>query len=721
MDGALNSGDRADTDRCLPHGEDGMPMESEGRMPEQELSSFDRARRRGRTRRGGDGAAWAGRCFMMAGTAALAGFATNELRLALAVGGLTVLEILVLALFAIDVTWIALAFVTSLAGCARLLVRRRRPQRIAQAPLQGRTALVLPTYNEDPARIASALDAMGRSLFVLGEAHAFDLFILSDTRDGSIALAEEEVFWALRERLGGGPAVYYRRRLHNTAHKSGNIREFCERWGRRYEYLLILDADSLLDGAAISRLAHRIESDPDAGLVQTVPVLHNATTLLARVQQFATRVYGPPLAAGLAWWTGREGNFWGHNAIVRMAAFMDSAGLPELPGDPPFGGPILSHDFVEAALLRRAGWSVIIADDLDGSYEECPASMADMETRDRRWCQGNLQHTRVIGAKGLHFISRLHMMNGIFSYLSSPVWLLFLVLALGLGIQNEFAKPEYFTRAYTLFPLWPHIDPVRALRLLGITMAILLGPKLLGVIAFVLRDKTMRLRDRLIFPLSLAVELIVSALVAPVLMLVHCGLVFSVLLGRDSGWRPQRRADFGLPWSQVVRRHRWHMLAGIVLSLAALSISWEMLAWLLPAVIGMVLAAPLALLTASPSVGRGVRSLALLRVPEEVKPTAICASMFSALPFYRAVVARTPDMLSVACSPELLRRHLRLTDHAAERVGDTIDTSEGTALLKIQRAAGLDEGVGLLTPREQACVLSLPSLLLALSRLPRRT
>jgi membrane glycosyltransferase len=336
--------------------------------------------------------------------------------------------------------------------------------------------------------------------------------------------------------------------------------------------------------------------------------------------------------------------------------------LPELSGRPPLGGPILSHDFVEAALLRRAGWSVRIADDLAGSYEACPATLVDLAIRDRRWCQGNLQHARVLGAKGLHWVSRFHLLMGIFSFVSSPVWLLFLLAALALGVQNEFARPEYFTRSFSLFPVWPHLDPVRALRTFILSLAILGAPKILGVLAFAGSARRLRAAGGLLLPVSVALELVLSALLAPILMLIHCGLVTSILAGRDSGWSPQRRGDQSLPWTEVAYRHRWHVVAGVALALGGYSVSWQMAAWLSPAALGMVAAVPLSLFTGSSRVGRWPRRLRLLRTPEEAEPPAIERTMIAAYPIYREAVARAPDLVAIAADNEKLRRHLALTD-----------------------------------------------------------
>jgi membrane glycosyltransferase len=658
------------------------------------------------------------RAFVFGGAALVSGIAINEMRLVLNLGGLTILEIVVLVLFALNTIWISLSVPMAIAGFVRLLFRRSR---IPEAgPLTSRTALLMPLYNEEPARAAAALDAMANDLAARGAGDHFDLFILSDTTDGDIALAEEEAVWAFRRRLSAGPSIYYRRRERNTAHKSGNIREFCERWGRAYDHLLVLDADSLMEGATIIELVRRMENDPDAGLIQTVPRLYEGTTLVARLQQFAARVYGPVLASGLAWWTGREGNFWGHNAIIRSRAFMESCGLPELPGRPPLGGHILSHDFVEAALLRRAGWSVRIADDLQGSYEACPATLVDLAIRDRRWCQGNLQHARVLGAKGLHWVSRFHLLSGIFSFVSSPVWLLFLLAALALGVQNEFARPEYFTRSFSLFPVWPHIDPVRALHTFILSLAILCVPKVLGALAFAGGGKRLGAGGRLLLPFSVALEFVLSALLAPILMLIHCGLVASIVAGRDSGWRPQRRGDQRVLWTEVAYRHRWHVVVGAGLALVGYSISWEMAAWLSPAALGMVASVPLSLFTGSSRVGTWSRRLRLLRTPEEAEPPAIERTMNLAYPPYREAVAGAPNLVAIATDSEKLRRHLALTDHSPRDGLKEVEAAEATADLKVRSAETLEDAVAHLSPRERAHVQSAPELLLMLSRLPRR-
>ena len=700
-------------------GAEGMPPEAPAPMPPQPLAHFDEAARRRPVGSWGTQAARWRRVVVFGVSAALAAVAIEEMRRALSVGQFTVVSAAVLVLFAINISWICLPFVVSVAGFLRLLGPRRAPPEADGRPLTTRTALLMPTYNEDPAKVAAGLEAMASEIVALGEGHAFDLVLVSDTTDGNVALAEEEAVWALRRRLGDAIRVHYRRRRQNIHHKSGNLRDFCERWGSAYDHLLVLDADSLLEGSTLVRLARRMEADPDAGLIQTLPRLHRGTTLVARVQQFAGTVYGALLGGGLAWWTHKEASFWGHNAILRTRAFMGSAGLPVLPGAPPFGGPILSHDFVEAALIRRGGWSVVIADDLGGSYEECPSSLIDLAIRDRRWCQGNLQHLRLVTARGLHWVSRLHLVAGIMSYLSAPIWLLFVLAALALGVQYELARQDYFGQTASLFPLWPRIDPERAIRLFGLTMVILFGPKVLGFLSVLVSPRRLRESGGLLRVVpGFVLEVLLSALVAPVMALIHCGLVADVLRGKDSGWRPQQREGEGVPWSQVLYRHRWHMVAGVVLALVAFGISWQMLAWLSPAVVGMVLAAPVSKLTASVEVGRWVKRLGLLATAEERQVPAIARAADDAVPYYREAVERAPSLTDLAADPERLERHLALVDRVPARPAGDVDPVEAVAEKKIRDARSRDEAIASFTPRERARVLALPDLLRAVARLP---
>ncbi|MBN8999230.1 MAG: glucan biosynthesis glucosyltransferase H, partial [Rhizobiales bacterium] len=370
--------------------------------------------------------------------------------------------------------------------------------------------------------------------------------------------------------------------------------------------------------------------------------------------------------------------------------------------------------------LRRAGWTVRIADDLAGSYEESPPSIIDLAVRDRRWCQGNLQHAFVLPARGLHWVSRIHLLTGIGSYLASPLWLLLILAGLALSLQAHFIRPEYFTEEFQLFPTWPVIDAERALRLFALTLAILFAPKILGLIAF-LRDRESRRSVGTLRTLgSFLFEILVSALIAPVMMLIHTGAIFSILIGRDSGWRPQRRDDGAVPLRSLLLRHRWHMLIGIALLFAASLDSWVLVAWLAPAILGMLLAVPLSGLTGSVRIGRLVSRAGLLVTPEEIDPPPIVRSAAALRPVYATAVSARPDLVALAEDEAARKVHLALVDRVPERPRGQIDALEAMSAAKIDEAESVAEAVAFFSAPEKSMVLSTPALLARLIELPVR-
>ncbi|MDO6453370.1 glucans biosynthesis glucosyltransferase MdoH [Neptunomonas phycophila] len=684
----------------------GMPPVSPADMPEQSLKHF---RRRGvRTPvnpKGVHSPAWR-RLLVLGSAVALSCWGIYEMYSVLALGELIFVENLVLVLFALTFSWITVAFAGSIIGFFKVIAQHK-PLDEEPVALTKRTAVLMPTYNEQPGRIFSAIETMAKAIQAQGEGAAFDWFVLSDTTDVEVAIAEEVALQTLRHRLGSEVNVYYRRRVKNEAKKAGNVADFCKRWGGAYDHLLVLDADSLMEAKTMITLARRMEADPDAGLIQTIPQLINGTTLMARIQQFATRVYGPVVGSGLAWWTAKEGNFWGHNAIIRTEAFMSAAGLPHLRGKPPFGGHVLSHDFVEAALIRRAGWSVVIASDLDGSYEESPPSIIDLAVRDRRWCQGNLQHARVIGGSGLHWVSRSHLATGIMSYLSSPLWLLLILAGMALALQAQYIRPEYFSDEYSLFPTWPVIDAARALMLFLFTMGILFAPKVLGIIAFLVNaEQRERAGGTLRVLISFVVEIILSALVAPIMMLIHSGAVLSILIGRDAGWNPQRRDDGSLPLKDVIYRHRWHMVMGVILTAFAALNSMSLLAWLAPAVAGLLLAVPVSVITSSWSIGEKAKRWGILKTPEEGVPPAIFTAFEQTLKVYTDDAKQCPDFVGFVASAHWASIHKRMLDEQPPRARGDIDSVEALTAMKVAEAESVSEAIGFMTPKERLMMLN---------------
>ncbi len=575
-------------------------------------------------------AATARRLAVFGASLATTGFGAVAMQSVLATNGTTPFEWTLLLLFTLNFAWIALSFWTAVPGFLVLLFHWRQPglaqpDAAAEArPLASRTAILMPVYNEATSGIYANLEAIWRSLQRTGHADAFDIFVLSDTTDPDLWVAEELGWNAFCGRVGGHGRIFYRKRRHNVAKKAGNIADFCTRWGMQYDFMVVLDADSLMTGDVLVRMVRLMEANPDAGIIQAPPLVVNRNTLWARMQQFAGRAYGPVVAAGLAFWQLGDGNYWGHNAIIRTRAFIESCGLPVLAGPPPFGGHILSHDFVEAALIRRNGWKAWLVPELGGSYEECPPTMVDHAKRDRRWCQGNMQHLRILAARGLHPLSRLHMAMGVMSYLSSPLWLVFIAAGLVVTLEQSLIPPRYFPDTQTLFPIWPVTEIDLAIRVLAVSFGMLLAPKLFGWI-LIATDRRLAagFGGRLAALGSVLFETLLSILTAPVMMLFHSSFVLAALLGRDTGWGSQSRDDRGTRWGDALRLHGTHTLFGIVLGLAAGWISTDLVLWLSPLIAGLVLSVPVSVLTSRASVGLWARRHGLLVTPEETNPPAV--------------------------------------------------------------------------------------------------
>lgn len=649
------------------------------------------------------------RALVILGTLAMTAGAAYEMHLVLQVGGLTLLERLVLGLFVVLFAWIAFSFISALAGLFVVLARRPQPIDVpADGPLprlSERTALLLPVYNETPAQVIARLQAVYESVAATGALDRFDFFILSDTTRPDIWIAEEAAFLALRARTGGHARIFYRHRRRNEGRKAGNVADWVRRFGGAYAHFVVLDADSLMTGDTLVRLAGAMERHQRAALIQTLPVVVNGRTLFARLQQFAHRLYGPTIAHGIAWWHGGEGNYWGHNAIIRTAAFAAEAGLPALPGRKPIGGEIMSHDFVEAALMRRAGWGVYMAPALGGSYEESPPSLTDYILRDRRWCQGNLQHLGVLPARGLHWVSRLHLLTGIGSYITAPLWLAFLITGIVIALQAQFIRPEYFPSGFTLFPRWPAQDPVRAAYVFAGTMGLLLAPKLFGFLAMLGDGRARRSFGVVRGFIGMLVETLISGLLAPVMMLAQSVTVVSTLLGRDAGWNVQRRDDGSLPWREVVRRYVWHTVFGASLAGAAYAVSWPLFLWMTPVILGLALAVPLAGLTAGRRTGEAFRRAGLLIVPEERAPPAVLARA-NALAAELESEATEPSWRALLRDPELADAHRQMLEPPPCRRGE-IDADLVLALARLEDAEGAED-LARLSPRETAAALADP-------------
>ncbi|WP_462401481.1 glucans biosynthesis glucosyltransferase MdoH [Pseudomonas sp. Marseille-QA0332] len=532
------------------------------------------------------------------------------------------LQTSILILFGILFCWVSAGFWTALMGFLELLTGRDK-YRISGSsagnePIaeQSRTAIVMPICNEDVPRVFAGLRATFESVAATGDLDRFDFFVLSDTNNPDIAVAEQQAWLEVCREAKGFGRIFYRRRRRRVKRKSGNLDDFCRRWGSDYKYMVVLDADSVMSGECLTSLVRLMEANPDAGIIQTAPKASGMDTLYARLQQFATRVYGPLFTAGLHFWQLGESHYWGHNAIIRMKPFIEHCALAPLPGKGAFAGAILSHDFVEAALMRRAGWGVWIAYDLPGSYEELPPNLLDELKRDRRWCHGNLMNFRLFLVKGMHPVHRAVFLTGVMSYLSAPLWFFFLVLSTALLATNTLMEPQYFIEPFQLYPLWPQWHPEKAIALFSTTIVLLFLPKLLSVVLIWAKGAT-EFGGRIKVTVSMLLEMLFSMLLAPVRMIFHTRFVLAAFLGWAATWNSPQRDDDSTPWSEAVRRHGPQTLLGIAWAALVAWLNPSFLWWLAPIVGSLVLSIPVSVISSRVNLGLRAKDEKLFLIPEE--------------------------------------------------------------------------------------------------------
>jgi membrane glycosyltransferase len=689
----------------------GMPPEAPLSMPVQDL---DYAPARIATGHAGD-AVWFARIILVTVSLGITVYGVFQMLQVVRFASMTLLQGLMIFFFAVSLTWIAFAAGSVIAGASKR--RELDPDVGPKGASAALTALVMPIYNEDPTRTGAALRAMAEALAQIGANGGFEIVVLSDSTNADAWIRETAAIAALRKSLASIMPVWYRRRWRNIARKSGNVEDFVTRWGGRYDHMIVLDADSLIDASTLARLARMMRADPALGILQTAPQLIGARTLFGRLQQFAACAYGPVISRGLAAWSGDSGNYWGHNAIIRVQAFAQHCGLPKLSGRKPFGGHVLSHDFVEAALMRRAGWKVRMITDCGGSWEESPPSLIDVAIRDRRWAQGNLQHMKIIGASGLSFPSRMHLGIGIMSYLSSPLWMLMLTIGFALAVQSHLIRPEYFNHDFQMFPTWPRFDVELMMALFWFSMVVLLIPKILGLIRALASPRLRRGGGGVIgIAASFLFEVVFSALYAPIMMLMQSRHVFEVFMGRDSGWKPQRRDGGGTSWGEAWSFHRRDMLLACVVGVILWFLSPPLLAWVSPALLGLLLAVPLSRISGSESIGGALSDLALLRTPEELDAPALVRRRAE-------LIAAAPPLPEDGLWYLARNREARAThiDSNLPRPADppgAPDPDAFTAQQKLIDARSLQEALEWLTPAERVEVAGNPRLLNQLALLP---
>ncbi len=372
---------------------------------------------------------------------------------ALSVGGLDGFDIALLALFAVTLPWSVIGFWNATIG---FLIMRfaRNPTAVVcpvaanirgDEPIRVSTAIVICIRNEVPDRVLRNLKPLMSGLVAAGVAERFHVYVLSDTSDPEIALAEDAQFAAFADAWADRLPVTFRRREVNTGFKAGNVRDFCERWGDRHEIAVTLDADSFMTAEAVLRLVRVMQANPRLGILQGLVVGMPSTSAFARIFQFGMRLGMRSYTIGGAWWQGDCGPYWGHNAAVRLAPFIAHCHIPPLPYGGPLGGHVLSHDQVEAVLMRRAGYEVRVLPEEDLGWEENPPTLIEFIRRDLRWCQGTLQYWHFLFWPGIPPVSRYQLAFAVLMFIGSPAWMGLLVVGtLAVALAQS---PAAFIRA----------------------------------------------------------------------------------------------------------------------------------------------------------------------------------------------------------------------------------------------------------------------------------
>ncbi|MFC7292089.1 glucans biosynthesis glucosyltransferase MdoH [Hirschia litorea] len=550
--------------------------------------------------------------------------------------GIDFLDYIRIFLLAITSAWIAWGGSMAIGG---LFSDRPDPLKNPEQPLPPisearRTAILVPVYNEDPSRTFSHVAAMVHSLSLTNASDHFDFAILSDTNKSDIISLEEEWFEKLANEWGDKSNIFYRRREVNTGKKAGNIEDFIRTSGAAYEYLIILDADSLMEGETLVHMVQRMEANENIGLLQTLPKVIRARTWFGRAIQFAANYFSPSFARGLASTQGEEGPFWGHNAIVRTHAFATSCGLPALKGKPPFGGHILSHDYVEAALLSRAGWTVIVDPEIQGSFEEGPENIIDFAKRDRRWCQGNLQHTRLVGAPGLTLWCRFTFMQGIMAYLASPLWALFIIASILAPTLVE-TTTNYFPNPGQR-PVFPVSAETQALTLIIGVLVLLIGPKFLIVLRGLLTGENKDFGGTLTALWSTTIEIIWSSMFAPIMLMFQTRAFLEIVSGRDGGWPASNRDADTVGLKESFLASWWISLTGIAIMAACWFLAPQLVYWFMPIAIPQILAPVLITITSTRSTGKFASAVGAFWTPTEYAPMHIMQIQETILQQWRA-------------------------------------------------------------------------------------
>ena len=526
-----------------------------------------------------------------------------------------------IALYGLLSGWVVTGFMTALMGfyvSVRGDKHALSAKQVVGHPMnpEARTAIIMPICNEDVATVFAGLRATCESVAATGHAKHFDVFVLSDSYKPGTADAERAAWEDLRAALATSPnqpqvEVYYRLRERRTHRKAGNVADFCRRWGKDYRYMVVLDADSVMSGDCLTSMVKLMEANPTAGIIQTATQAIGHVTLHARAQQFASRMTGRLFTLGMQFWQLGESHYWGHNAIIRVQPFMAPCALAPIKGTGGMSGGILSHDFVEAALMRRAGYHVWLVADLVGSYEQQPPDLLAELQRDRRWCQGNLQNARLMAEPGLHPVHRAMFVTGTMAYASAPLWLAFMTLGTALWLTGSNVMAHWLSMPMELAGLWLW------------TLCLLFLPRVLGVLAVMLKGEQRQFGGTLALIRSAALESLMAVVQAPVRMLAHSLFVVVALTGIKLEWKSPPREANAVPWRVAASQLAPMSLVVAALAVGIALIDASALTWLMPVGLPLLLAIPLTVLTSQIALGNSLRDRGFLLIPEESRSPAV--------------------------------------------------------------------------------------------------
>ncbi|SCB72704.1 membrane glycosyltransferase [Gilliamella bombicola] len=532
----------------------------------------------------------------------------------------------IIILFAILFFWISIGFWTSIMGLILAVMGKDRytipipNDPASHIDAKHRTALVMPICNEDVARVFAGLQATYQSLVETGHAACCDFFILSDTNDPDLYVNELKA-WAEfnATKPNNGCNIFYRHRKRRVKRKSGNIDDFCRRWGHQYEYMMILDADSIMTGDCILKMIAMMEMTPKAGILQSPPKSVRMTTLYGRIQQFANQIYSDIFCSGTHFWQLSEAQYWGHNAMIRLKPFIEHCILSPLQKRK---GPIhiLSHDLVEATLMRRAGYGVWIAYNMNGSYEELPGNMIEDLKRDNRWCMGNLINLRLIFKSGIKLTHRIMFATSGMAYISSLLWLVFLIFSTLLLLVFNISEPQYFFQPNQFYPTWPRWDEQLAIQLLSTTMVLLFAPKFFSYGIIIARTGAKDVGGIFKLTLSIFIEMIWSMILAPIRMIFHSKFVLRAWMGSKIQWKSPSRSDDALTWGESFY-FCWPLsLLGIVWLGIIIWLNPQFTYWYIAILIPLSISPLVIRISGLSSIGMKAKKAGLFLTPEETHP-----------------------------------------------------------------------------------------------------